>query len=129
MTRRGVVTGRYDDKVGQWCIVSPYSARHTIKAAVPAKARTWDGVCWRVDGDWLDTLARALERDGYDVRLPTHGATPGDWVDTAFRQCPPSGVGRLRTGLLRVFHPDAGGSPELAKAINVAADRALAGRR
>lgn len=120
---------------------SPYEAREVLKAAVPSSMRRWDKArkCWHIKEQAVPWLAEALRAFGYTVFVTDAAGDPykrpgtkpqgfrstpsPQWVEDAFRECPVSSVDKLRRGLMAAFHPDAGGSLDLAQRINAAADR------
>lgn len=120
-------------------VFSPYDAVHVMRAQ---PGRRWDNLrkCWVIPTYWVNPCADALRALGitvyctWDTGEPFiaghprghHGRrdTPApDWIEAAFADCPAENVAKLRAGLLRAFHPDAGGDHHLAQRINAAAGR------
>lgn len=118
-------------------VKSPFSAKDVIKDAVPPGYRWWDkaGRQWYVYEFYVQDLVRALTRAGFDpVVLPSlsapkssAGRTPvaaSDWATATFSTCTSKDqVDAMHKALLRVHHPDKGGSPAMVEQINDAANR------
>ncbi|MCB9413317.1 MAG: hypothetical protein H6525_10825 [Actinobacteria bacterium] len=114
----------------EWQIRSPYEARNIIKGTVPAYARRWSKLdrCWYVESGHWPSLKAAFTAVGITVVTPDTGSkakpttSSASWVREAFQECSPELRPKLRAALMRVFHPDVGGSPDRAKEINSVAD-------
>ena len=117
-------------------VFSPFRVKDIMRG-IPS--RRWDprARCWRIDELFVDMCADALRQAGLEVFVThrdgtpyrggtgTHGtrSTPApDWVEAAFAACPPSNVPKLKKVLLTIFHPDAGGSADIARRIITAAE-------
>ncbi len=130
------------DGHGHADIYSPFAAKGIIRM-IPT--RTWSKTrkCWSIDEFCINLTADALRQAGYEVFVTdqdgreyestgVHGtrSTPAaDWVEHAFAVVPADKIATLRRGLMASFHPNVGGDPEVAKRINVEADKALGGSR
>ena len=126
-----IITATKDTFTGEWQVRSPFAAKDIIKMAVPTYQRRWSKPerCWYVDAAAWPGLKRTLQSVGYTVvdvsQKPPPRTSPKaatSWVRQAFEACSPELRPKLRAGLLRVFHPDVGGPPDLAKEINTTAD-------
>lgn len=128
MTGHVTLTIRPD---GRAEVRSPFSAKETIKESVPPWLREWDKPrrCWIIAGSEAAELAQALRLAGFQVSVtdtrPKAAPPPPprrSWVEQAFDACPAALRPKLRRALMGIFHPDIGGSPELAQEINRVAD-------
>lgn len=122
------VTAVLDESDMTYVVRSPFEAKEAIKS-LPYYARKWDAgaKAWRVDAGFIGHLRLALRAEGFHLLVTENPSTlpPAaavDWVAEAFKACPVSNRDTLRRGLMRAFHPDAGGSEEIAKRINRQAD-------
>lgn len=119
---------------GNTCAAFVHYDYRRIPKSMPGSRWDRSRRAWIVPVELLDALADALRAAGLTVYLDggpwttpgPHGSkgTPAtDWIAAAFRAVPPDNADRLRAGLLRAFHPDRGGSVQLAQQINEAADQ------
>jgi hypothetical protein len=112
-------------------VTSPFSAKDLIKDYVPSGYRWWnkDLRSWMVDELHVDALVRVLHRNGYlvdiiDPPTPKPTAVSGNWAVGVFGTCVTRDqVESMRKALLRVHHPDKGGSAAIVEEINAAAEK------
>jgi len=111
---------------------SPFSAKDIIKDAVPPGYRWWnkDRRCWLVYDFYVQDLVAALHKAGFEVSVmsaPRSASRPvskDDWATATFATCATKDqVDSMHKALLRVHHPDKGGSPVMVEQINDAANR------
>lgn len=117
--------------IGDEAIVSsPFSAKDIIKDSVPPGFRWWDKErrAWMVHTPFVQDLVDALHEHGYsvDVRSATSRSSVSSetWAAAAFSSCATKDqVDAMHKALLRVHHPDKGGSPAMVEQINDAANK------
>jgi hypothetical protein len=137
----GMVTIRMPSGIGSDTdarVQSPFSAKDIIKDYVPSGYRWWnkDVRSWMVDEIYVQDLVAVLSRSGYTVSVlgpPIREArtqpsqrpvSSGNWADGAFATCVTRDqVESMRKALLRVHHPDKGGSAAIVEEINAAAEK------
>lgn len=122
------VSATWDIHECSYVVRSPFEAKDAIRG-LPMHLRRWDSELrvWRVDATCIESLKARLRRVGFRLTViepADQGENGRDWVDEAFKQCPPSNRERLRRSLMAAFHPDAGGDEQIAKRINMVADGA-----
>lgn len=130
MVERIIIRMRQDASEAE--VRSPFSAKDIIKDGVPTGYRWWDADrrCWLVDTDYIDRLTILLKQAGWDVTVSapppasrSTGVAAADWAVATFNTCATKDqVDNMHRALLRVHHPDKGGSPAMVEQINAAAD-------
>ena len=111
---------------------SPFSAKDIIKDAVPPGYRWWNKErrCWLVYDYYVQDLVYALNRAGFEVdvvaapKVARQQVASQDWATATFATCATKDqVDSMHKALLKVHHPDKGGSPAMVEQINDAANK------
>lgn len=119
-------------------VYSPFAAKEVIKA-LPMRSWDKDRRCWTIPAVFLDELVDALRAAGFttvttekgeqekqDRRPPPGpGSTTGTWADLLFTELGPDLGDRAFKALIKVVHPDTGGSTVLMQQLNIARDKHL----
>lgn len=120
-------------------VFSPFEAKDVIKAL---PTRRWDKAekCWVIPNTDIPLLQMTLQSAGFVTWVvddPTGSGNPGGsssakgtgtWADRMFAELEPPLAEKAFKALLRVLHPDVGGSTTAMKALNSARDMARIGR-
>ncbi len=114
-------------------IRSPFEAKDAIKTM---PIRRWDPSikCWVIPAEDVDELQAILEAEGFKVIItgvreqrrdppPRNGRNTETWADGLFTALNPALAEKAYKALVRVIHPDVGGSTEAMKQLNAARDR------
>lgn len=125
-----------DRGLGQADVFSPFEAKDIVKTM---PSRTWDKErrCWTIPAIFVDDLRAALEAAGFKAVVtetgrqrqqreqppPRPGRTAGTWADAMFRELGPDLGDRAYKQLVRVLHPDVGGSTTHMQVLNAARDK------
>lgn len=141
-TRGAVVIARIVVQGVTADVYSPYEARDIMRS-LPDRRWSKAHKKWIIPVVYVDMCADMLRAYGITVYVTAHNGQPwsgnghhgqrdqpaATWIEEAFAAVPLENVPVLRRSLLTALHPDRGGDPELAKAINHTADRRLNGTR
>ena len=128
-----IVRGRVEARV-----FSPFAAKETIKTM---PTRRWDKTakCWVIPNTDVPLLQAFLQRDRFTVWIvdqpgntegqePSHRSPQGTWAERMFAELDPPLAEKAFNALIRVLHPDAGGSTAAMQALNSARDKAEVAR-
>lgn len=122
---------------------SPFAAKDVIKS-MPVRRWDPDQKAWVIPAGDVPELKTALEAAGFRVLITegpkrekqqrqerryeppprnTHSANGKSWAESMFLALNPALAEKAYKQLIRVLHPDAGGSEDAMKILNVARDR------
>lgn len=118
-------------------VFSPFECRDLIKS-MPVRSWSSTGKYWSIPVHDVDDLQAALEEAGYHVvvireaqqqrqqyePLSNNGqSSGGTWADDMFITLGPQLADKAYKALVKVVHPDLGGSTHAMQVLNAARDR------
>lgn len=113
---------------GEALVRSPYGAKDLIKG-MPDRRWSKSGKYWVVPARDVPILRTVLETAGYHV-IVTQPEQPGEphapgrsWAELMFSDLGPDLGEKAYKALVRVLHPDVGGSTAAMQGLNQARDR------
>ena len=129
-----IVRGRAETKV-----FSPFEAKDLIKG-MPTRHWNKTEKCWVIPSTDVPLLHMSLQGAGFTTwivddpadstgqRGDARTSTADTWADRMFAELEPPLADKAFKALIRVLHPDTGGSTTAMKALNSARDMARIGR-
>lgn len=116
-------------------VFSPFEAKDVIKRL---PTRRWDKgeKCWVIPNTDIPLLQITLQGSGFTTWVvddprsqpADQGKSHGTWADRMFAELEPPLADKAFKALIRVLHPDTGGSTTAMQALNSARDKARIGR-